>query len=191
MFESDAFEKRERALEDEFFHRVDEKLKADLRKSIERDASRKALTESTGLQDPALIEKLLDAGLEATTLAALALVPAVYVAWADHHVTDAERKAVLDAAEQRGIASDSVASKLLQSWLEHPPKKDLWQAWKQCAADVGKGLPQETSELLFKDVTEIAETVAKASGGVLGIGKISSNERAVLDDIKATLKAES
>ncbi len=60
--------KREQALEDEFFHRVDEKLRAELRKSMDRDRSREALTEATGLTDPELLDALIEAGFQATTL---------------------------------------------------------------------------------------------------------------------------
>ena len=48
MFDKSAFEKREKAIEDEFFHRVDEKLRKDLRDSIQRQKDRESLVMVTG-----------------------------------------------------------------------------------------------------------------------------------------------
>ena len=77
MFDKDAFEIRERAMEDEFFHRVDEKLRKQIRESLERDKARQSLVMVTGLTDLALIDAMIDAGFQPTTLPALALVPAI------------------------------------------------------------------------------------------------------------------
>ena len=187
MVNQDAFEKREQTLEDEFFFRVDEKLRADIRRSLERERSREALAKATGLSDADLLDALLDCGLEATTIAAFALVPAVFVAWADYSVTEPERAAVMDAAEKRGIEKDSLAWQVLNSWLDSPPKKSLWETWQRYAVAVKGSLPQPATVLLSANILKIAETVAETSGGVLGFGKTSSNEQAVLDGIKATL----
>ena len=187
MQNQDAFEKREQTLEDEFFYRVDEQLRADIRRSLERESSREALSEATGLTDPDLLEALLDCGLQATSIAAFALVPAVFVAWADYSVTEPERETVMQAAEKRGIEKDSLAWQVLHSWLDSPPKKSLWETWQRYADAVKLSLPQAGTVMLSANIVHIAETVAEASGGVLGIGKTSKNEQAVIDDIKATL----
>lgn len=187
MFETDAFAKRERAMEDEFFHRVDEKLREQLRRSMQRDRSREGLQDATGLNDPELLDALLDAGFEATTMAALALVPAVFVAWADDAVTQPEREAVLKAAAERGIAEDGVAAQLLDSWLSHRPRQTLWQTWKHYAEAVRHSISDSATGILSASILQVATSVAQASGGVLGYGKISSSEQALLDEIEDTL----
>jgi hypothetical protein len=174
-------------LEDEFFFRVDEKLRADIRESLERERSREALSLATGLSDPELLDALLDCGLDVSTLAAFALVPAVFVAWADYSVTEPEKEAVMKAAEQRGIAADSLAGQLLTSWLNNPPKKSLWDTWHRYAVSVKDSLSPTATEMLSKNILEIARTVAETSGGILGFGKTSDNEQTVLDEIKAAL----
>ena len=103
MFEKDAFRQREQAMEDEFFHRVDEKLRKKLRESIERDKSKERIAEATGFQNPELLDHLVEAGFESTTLAALALIPPIFVAWADGEVTAKERQAVMSEALRRGV----------------------------------------------------------------------------------------
>ncbi len=188
MFESDAFHKREQALEDEFFHRVDEKLRAELRRSMERDQSREALAESTGLTDPELLDALIEAGFQATTLAALALVPAIFVAWADDTVDQLESETIMKAAAERGVTEDGVALQLLESWLKKRPPKSLWETWKRYAHAIGESLSESTSAILSSEVLRLATAVAESSGGVLGFGKTSKREQEVLDKIKETLE---
>ena len=187
MFDADAFEKREKALEDEFFHRVDEELRAELRRSMEQDRSREALAAATGLTDEDMLNGLVEAGFEATTLAALALVPAVFVAWADDTVTELEREAVLKAAHDRGISQDALASQMLEQWLDKRPPRSLWHTWKQYANSVAEKLSDTVAGVLTHNILHIATVVAEASGGVLGFGKISKAEQEVLDEIKETL----
>ncbi len=187
MFERDAFAKREKALEDEFFHRVDEKLRAELRRSMERDRSREMLAAATGLNDQELLDALVEEGMEATTLAALALVPAIFVAWADHSVTELEREVVLKAAQHRGIAEDGLASQLLETWLIKRPKQSLWDTWKHYVSALRESLSASSMRLLSEEVLRVATGVAEASGGILGLGKISRSEQDVLDEIRESL----
>ena len=187
MFDSDPFSKRERALEDEFFHRVDEQLRENLKKSMEREESRKAIIAATGIEDEALLDKLLDAGIRAETLVALTLLPSVFVAWAEGSVTDAERKAVMKAASERGIGSDELSHQVLQGWLEKRPPLSLWKTWKEYASVAGKTVGGSTGERLSEEIIKHATWVAEASGGFFGIGKISAPEQAILDEVRAAL----
>jgi hypothetical protein len=187
MFDMDAFKKREQALEDEFFHRVDEKLRAEIRRSMQRDRSREALAAATGLSDEELLDALVDSGFEATTLAALALVPAVFVAWADHSVTQLEHDAILKAAAERGLSEDGLASQLLEQWLITRPPRSLWDTWKRYATSVGESLSDTAAGVLTTNILHTATVVAEASGGILGFGKVSSAEQEVLDQIKEVL----
>jgi len=188
MFESDAFRKREQALEDEFFHRVDENLRAELRKSMERDRSREALSEATGLTDPELLDALIEAGFQATTLTALAVVPAIFVAWADDTADDLECESIMKAAKERGICGDGVAVQLLETWLKKRPPRSLWETWKRYAHAIGESLSESASGTLSGEVLRLATTVAESSGGVLGFGKISKREQEVLDEIKEAME---
>lgn len=112
-----------------------------------------------------LVDALIDAGFQATTLAALSLVPAIFVAWAD----------------------DEMAWQLLHSWFTKRPSKSLWNTWKQYAEAMGTSLPKTSSGVLIDEILSLSTKVAEASGGVLGMGKISKQERKVLDEIKRSL----
>jgi len=183
MFDKDAIHQRGKALEDEFFRRVDEKLLADLQESQERAKTKEQLALVTGFQDDQLLEHLIDGGFQPATLAALALVPAVFVAWADGSVTAQERQAVMSAALHRGIEEQPTAMKMLEAWLHKHPPRSLWKLWKEYMEAVHSSVPPDSAAALANEVKQQAKTVAEASGGTLGFGKISQSEREVLDDI--------
>lgn len=187
MTEKDAFANRERALEDEFFHRTDKALMAKMRQSLQREESREALAMATGIQDAALLDTLLDRGVQATSLLALALVPAVFVAWADGDVTAEEREAILKSAHGNGIPDGSLAAQLLSEWLLVRPAPALWETWQHYVRTVHGSLDAASQQSLSNTILNQARAVAKASGGVLGIGKISGDEQRVLDDTERTL----
>ena len=73
----------------------------------------------------AVLQTILDLGIEPHDLAALTLVPLVSTAWANGDVTPAERDAALIAAEREGVSKESGAHALLESWLDEPPEPPL------------------------------------------------------------------
>lgn len=187
MVEKDAFRDRERALEDEFFFRTDKALLEQMRQSLQRVESRAALAMATGVQDPALLDTLLDRGVQATSLLAIAVVPPLFVAWADGDVTAEEREAILRAARENGIAEGSLAAQLLSDWLLTRPTPALWKTWQQYVRTVHGSLDAASQQTLRTTIFKQSLAVAQASGGLLGIGKVSPEEQQVLEDIERTL----
>lgn len=187
MFDADAIHDRGRALEDEFFHRVDEALLANLRESMEREEAIKQLKEATGFQDDELIGHLLDAGIDVSKLAALSLVPAIFVGWADGSITTKERQAILSAALHRGINVQKSAQQLVESWLSTRPSKSLWKLWKEYAHAFVTSLPKDHANMMANEIYQQAKAVAEASRQSIEFRKISTNERAILDEIKETM----
>lgn len=185
MFETDGLHRRGQALEDEFFHRVDEKLRRDLREAMHHETAKVQLASATGFRDERLLDHLIEAGFEATTLAALALVPTVFVAWADGSVTPKERQVVMSAALKRGLEFEPSALHMVESWLHKHPPRPLWQLWKEYAEAIHASFSPTLAELLAKEILEQATAVAQASGGTLGFGKVSEAEQAILDEIAA------
>ena len=183
MFETDALHRRGQALEDEFFHRVDEQLKEQLRQTMEHKKLRAQLSAATGFNDEELLDHLIDGGFQATTLTALALVPAVFIAWADGSVTQKERQAVLAAALNRGLDHEPTAMQMVTAWLDKHPPRSLWTLWKEYAEGLHDSVSETLSDLLMKEILRTATAVAEASGGTLGFGKISAAEQKILDDI--------
>lgn len=105
----DAFKERERALEEEFFHRVDKKLLVDLPVELAAAAERERLTGTTGFGDQDVLSKLVALGVSTEGVAAISLVPLVLVAWTPNKMGSKERPLILKAAREQGIADDSAA----------------------------------------------------------------------------------
>ena len=169
---------RGRSLEDEFFRREDKRLIEQLNTLKAAEATREALSKASGITTPAVLDKLIELGIRAETVAALSIVPLVEVAWADGALDPKERRAVLERA---GVAQDSTAGALLGTWLDRQPDPKLLTAWTHLVQAMSQQLAPEEAARLKTGLLERARAVAGASGGTFGLGsKISSAEAAVL-----------
>ncbi len=130
----DALNDRRQALEDEFFHRVDDQLLANMKAKTAAECNRKRLEAATGITDSDLQDELLAAGASAEAVTAISLVPLILVAWASGKVEPEEREQILKAARDNGITSDTPAAQLLEHWLERRPKRELGSTWKHYIA---------------------------------------------------------
>tara|TARA_R110002049_G_scaffold50370_3_gene143106 strand:- start:148296 stop:148862 length:567 start_codon:yes stop_codon:yes gene_type:complete len=187
MFETDALHKRGKALEDEFFHRVDEELRAKIRQQVQRETTRETLAALTGFTDDDLLDHLVEANFEASTIAALALVPLVWVAWADGKVTPKERQAVIHASLKRGLENQPTALHLVEEWMAKRPPDSLWDLWVEYARAIDDSLSPATAKMLSTVILNQATAVATAAGTRLGRNKISEPERKILDEIAACI----
>jgi hypothetical protein len=184
-------EDRRKALEEAFFRRENARLLAQLRAQREDAARRQNLRAASGLRDDALLEALVREGITAESLAALMLVPLVFVAFGDGKLATSERFAILSAADGLGIARGSPGFALLEGWLGERPHVSLWSAWVHYAQALCEKLGAADREVLRDDVLRRAHEVAKAAGGVVGLGpKIASGQQAVLDKLEAAFSGE-
>jgi hypothetical protein len=176
---------RGKNLEDEFFRREDQRLLARLKELRSIEMSREALSKASGITKPEVLDRLLKLGIQAQTLAALSIVPLVEVAWADGALDPKERRAVLEHAGGAGISSGSPAYGLLEAWLEHRPSQQLLDAWRDLVRAIREQIGPEEAERLKAEIVERARVVARASGGVLGLGsKVSNAEAAMLASLE-------
>lgn len=187
MVQMDAIHRRGQALEDEYFQRVDQELLRKLRETEQQTTQLAELAKATGLHDDEVGQHLLSAGIDASNVAALTLTPIVFVAWASGTVSSEERQGVISAALRRGVCSNPLAFQLLEQWLETRPPRDLWALWKEYAHAIHHALPPATANKLRARLLAQCETVAMASGGVLGVNKICPSEQRVLEEVKSTL----
>lgn len=173
---------RGKALEDEFFRQEEAKLLERMRAATRRQLTREELRKATGISDEASLDRLAAMGLSPVTLAALALVPLVEVAWASGAVESDERKLVMQAAKDAGL--DAQSQELLSSWLNHAPDRALVDAWRSYVATLAQDLTPQQRETLKTQALSRARNVAAAAGGVLGIGKISKAEADKLKELE-------
>ncbi|PWS34104.1 hypothetical protein DFH01_26095 [Falsiroseomonas bella] len=179
---------RERALEDAFFAQQEEALLKRLR-DADRNRSRKdAIAAALPIQDEALLDRLVALELGPQSVAALALAPLVFVAWADGTLEPAEKEAVLRAAREAGVDKQPEAMALLDHWLKTKPSPQLLDAWRGYAHAIVSALPPESRATMAQKTIGRARTVAQAAGGFLGLSsRISDAEKHVLAELEKVL----
>jgi hypothetical protein len=189
MTEDNPLADRGRALEEDYFRKKDRELIEKMRAADAAAKARKDLGASTGLSDPALIDELQALGFTPETVPLLPLIPLVRVAWAEGGVSAQERKMIVDLARARGIAAGSAADRQLADWLDRQPSEAVFTRAMRLISAVMSGQSANTASLSAADLVKYCEEIAAASGGLLGIGKVSSEERKLLASIAAELKA--
>jgi len=177
-----------RSLEDAFFGQENARLLDKLRAKVARQEQREALRQVVRIEDEAFLDRLIDMGIRPETVLALRLVPLAFVAWADGRIEAKEKQAILDAAAEHEIAPGSPGHTLLTTWLARAPEPHLLDAWKAYVRSIWSAFRAEERAEMRRNLTGLARGVAEAAGGFLGLtSRISPAERAVLDEIEATL----
>lgn len=193
MDKKDVFKERERAAEEAYFRAQDAKLVEKLRAQSTLGELAAALGEKLRVDDPELLQEIIDLGVTVGTGAALLLGPLVQVAWAEGKVTDRERKVVLDLAAARGIEPGSPAHAKLVEWLQTRPPDRLFDV-SFAAIKAGLSvLPLPERAERMRRIVDACNQVALASGGLselLGMGgSISGLESKILDTINERLRS--
>jgi hypothetical protein len=191
MPDNDMLRERGRSLEEEYFRKKDRELIERMRHAAAAEQEREALAKSSGLDDPALLQELKELGFTPATVGLLPLVPVLRVAWAEGGVSAAERDLLVKLARSRGIAEASEADRQLSEWMTRRPDESVFTRAGRLIRAMLDTRAAETSDLSADDLVEYCERIAAASGGVFGIGRISSAEKALLSSIAADLKARS
>ena len=189
--DDDALAGRKRKLEEDYFRKQDQELIDRMRKAAVVEQTRRQLGEQTGIQDPELLNELAALGFTRETVALLPLIPLVQTAWAEGGVSTAERGLIVDFARRRGIQEGSAADAQLTEWLAECPAPDVFRRADRLIAAVLAVGSSATADLSADDLVKQCENIAAASGGILGIGKISAEERAAISQISERLKARS
>jgi hypothetical protein len=174
-------------LEEAFFRDMDSMIVSRLRSEADSQDARQLL-QSTGLHDETLIDELTRLGVTAEGLIAMRLVPLVMVAWAEHGVDQAERETVLSQAIEVGIAEGSVAAVLLEFWLNKRPPAAILDAWKRYMTVELAKMSKLARDKLVTLMEHQMMAVANASGGYLGVGNISANEKQLIDMMTRVLR---
>jgi hypothetical protein len=177
---------RARMLEDRFFLDQDRVLIEKHRELKKMEESRQALAAVSGITNQQVLQHLVELKVQAETLASLAVVPLVEVAWADGRIEADERAAIMRASAESGIAQGSPDHDLLERWLARRPEPELLEAWKRYTEGLCELLAPEERESLRAELIDRARRVAEAAGGFLGLtSKVSDAERRVLDSLEA------
>lgn len=171
------------ALEEAFFARENAKLRQQLRDLDNTKRKKEALAAASGITNDAVLEKLAALNISSETVAALALVPLIAIAWSDGSIDDKERAAVLAKAQEEGASQGDVSHELFERWLSERPPANLLATWKDYVRALGETMSAEDRRFFKGRVLDRARGVAEAAGGFLGIGKVSAPEQKVLDEL--------
>jgi len=174
---------RGKALEEAFFFRMDQELIQILGKELQRDEKMRSFAEATGIRDKKRLASLVDAGFELSTLTALIWVPLVFVAWADGNADALEKKAILEVLRSKGISEQTTSLMIAHEWFHQSPTEELWKTWEDFVVTTLARLNPQVRNELIDEIVGLCHVVAHASGGFLGIGKISPTETDVIDRV--------
>jgi hypothetical protein len=189
MAEGEFLGDRRRASEDDYFRKKDRELVEKMRQAAAGEKARHEMGARTGLSDPALIQELQELGFTPDTVAVLPLVPIVEMAWAEGGITPAERALLVKLARERGIAEGSPADQLLAAWMSRQPSPGVFERATRLIRAILDTGSMTSDSISADDLIRYCESIAAASGGILGIGRISGEERATLAKIASELKA--
>ena len=177
-------------LEERLFTRHDKSLIKEYTKANIHKGYKEVLAKISGINNGKLLDKFLKLEIRPETMASISLVPLIEVGWADGALDELERNAILDAVEKLGWGKGSVDYLLLARWLANKPEQMLFEMWKEYIQRLCDGLSNKEIELLKSVILGHALTVANASGGVMGIGKICAEEKVMLKTIEKSFKKQ-
>jgi hypothetical protein len=177
---------RKRAQEEDYFQKKDRELIEKARQRAKVQQQLRELGEQVGVTDPEVSRELADLGFTPETVKLLPLMPVLEVAWAEGGVTDAERKMVVDLARTRGIEAGSPADGQLAEWLDRQPEESVFRRANRLISAL---FAEASFKITPDDIIKSSEAIAEASGGLFGIRRVSSEERATLDRILKEIKS--
>ena len=185
---SDAFERRRRSFEAEYFSRKEAQLVSKLKQVFERKVDKEGVRKATGIKSERLLEALVALNLSGDLMAAFNLLPLVEVAWADGAVDEREVRAMMTALEQQGILAGTPAYARMEFAIKHGPDPEAKKVWYLYAQELKNTLSARELAEFRQDILETARTVANVSGGLLNIAfTVSPNEQRVLDAVEKAL----
>ena len=179
----DVLGKRAKAMENKFFYEADQKLLENHKKLKLMKDNLATLRKVSGIQDEGVLGKLVELRVRPETLASLAVIPLVEMAWADGTIDRRERKALLSAAAVIGMKKQDIDYQLLERWMTIPPEPVLFETWVHYVRALSSQLEEPEKDRLRDELLRHARLIADASGGILGLGvgsRISRKEMTTL-----------
>ena len=182
---------RGRSLETDYFRRRDQEL---LERAREQEATaerRRQLAAALGVDDQAVAE-LAALGFNAATAPLLDIVPAIQVAWSDGTLPQQERAIIERILERPELLPAATAGAgLVAEWLSRRPRPELFRlATEALRLRVDRLDPEARTQLVSKIIAD-CKAVAAASGGVFGLGALSSAEADLIRELAAALGVKS
>src|SRR5688572_2928475 len=173
--------------EDKYFKALEIEQRRKLREKLADSAAdvqkRREIAANTGTDDLSIAERIDALGFSGDSARVFDLMPLVHVAWADGAIQKSERAAIMRVLEQRGVTKGSEAYNTMESLLEERPAEAFMSESLAVLRDLVGGEASRS-----QSIVDLCIGVASAAGGFLGIGgKVSDDERAVIDEVAKLL----
>jgi hypothetical protein len=181
----DSLSGRTRAQEEDYFQKKDRELIEKAQRQAKAQQQLRELGERVGITDPEISRELAELGFTPETVKLLPLMPVLEMAWAEGGVTPDERKMVVEVARTRGIEEGSEAGRQLAEWLDRRPEESVF---RRAGRLISALLEPGRFDITPDDIIKYCEAIAEASGGLFGIGRVSSEERTTLGRIASEIK---
>jgi hypothetical protein len=186
--DKDVIGERGRSLEAEYFRRRDKELLERAREQEAAAARRREVAAALGVDDETVINGLVTLGIDAAAAPLLDVVPAIQVAWSDGTLPAAERaelQRILARPELQPAAS--AGARMVGEWLSRRPAPELFQLATEALRLRADRLDPQARTALVKKIIDDCKAVAAASGGVFGLGALSSAEADRIRELAAAL----
>lgn len=135
-----------------------------------------------------LEDRLYREGFRGETVMALEWFPVAKAAWASGSVTYQEKQEVQLVLGELGLRDSREASELLDDWLKKEPSDALWGLWEQFTLARSRSIEASEFQDRAQRIHQACFRVASASGGILGMGRISAAEQRVLNRVKGVME---
>ncbi len=176
--------------EDKFILLAEQERLAELRQQRQLAAIRQQEREEIAFalgSNEEVAAAALELGFDGETAPVLPFVPILQVAWADGSVSRAEREELLGLAARYGIVEGSPAIQFLELLITERPTDAFFE---RVGALMERMVKDNPEDLLNKNLLDMCEAVAKASGGFFGYtNPIGKEERALLEEFAAKFHA--
>lgn len=150
---------------------------------LEQEVQRFALAQAAEIDNDELLDALIEAGFTSKNIAALHLAPIALVAWASDAVTDRESQAAVWSIHEHQLFHLPGAASQVQWWLDVRPGLELLDLWEDYTQYRLQRTPDVVRKIVGKRLLHQATSVALASGGFMGMGKICAAEQSILHSI--------
>ncbi|HEX2959965.1 MAG TPA: hypothetical protein VHO70_24225 [Chitinispirillaceae bacterium] len=187
---SDGLRQQGRRLEDAFFLENDRKLIDQLHKMQKMKEDMKSLEMVSGIKNEAILKKLVELDIRPEIAAAITLVPIIEIAWADGKLDEKEKSAILKISAEHFGADHKIPGILIDEWLITKPSSQMLDAWVHYLKGLVERMSLEETAALKKTLISQAREVAEASGGFLGLNKISAEEEKMLKGLEKAFETK-
>ncbi|MCE9630530.1 MAG: hypothetical protein K8S94_07415 [Planctomycetia bacterium] len=99
-----------------------------------------------------------------------------------------EKEAIADILVSKGISQETISRVIAHDWFRKKPTEELWEIWAEFSAAASASLNPSIYNELIDEIVRLCRLVADASGGFMGLGKISATETQAIDRVIRTLQ---